>query len=273
MKHKRLAQGLQPISSKEKIEEKKAMSGAIYQAAAGALIQQMRLEILTNNLANVNTTGYKADIPVFRLPKGQATGQATSAPAIPGGMTPYAPPLEARTDFEAGPFVRTGNDLDVAIQGRGFFEIQAPDGPRFTRKGNFTINAQGALATTEGWPVMGKSGPITIDGSRIDINNNGDVSVDGNLVDSLRVVDFDQPGNLSKTGGTFFVPAQGVQGRTLAEGSTQIAQGFLETSNVNAIRTMTELIETMRVFESYQRVIRTADEATDKTVNEVGRSV
>lgn len=247
------------------------MSGTIYQAAAGALIQQVRLDILTNNLANVDTTGYKADIPVFRLPDSQ-TAQTSDTAAMPG-MSPYTPPLEAYTNFAPGPLVKTGDDLDVALQGPGFFEVQAPDGARFTRKGNFVINAQGVLATTEGWPVLGKNGPITIDGSRVDINSDGDVSVDGNQVDTLRVVDFDQPGSLSKTSGTYFVPPQGVQGRVLGQGDVQVAQGFLETSNVNAIKTMTDLIETMRAFESYQRVIRTADDATGKSVNEVGKSV
>lgn len=247
------------------------MSGTIYQAAAGALQQQMRLEILSNNLANVNTTGYKSDVPVFRLSDAQAA-QPVTEPALPGGMNPYAPPMEAHTDFAPGPLAKTGNSLDMAIAGRGFFEVQAPEGPRYCRKGNFTINEQGVLATSEGWPVMGQGGEIAIDGSRVDVNASGDVFVDGDLVGTLRIVDFSEPKRLHKTGQTFFAPEQGVEAQALGEGAAQVAQGFLESSNVDAIRTMTELIETMRVFESYQRVIRTADDATAKTVNEVGKS-
>ncbi|RJQ84832.1 MAG: flagellar basal-body rod protein FlgF [Desulfobacteraceae bacterium] len=247
------------------------MSGTIYQAAAGALLQQMRLDMLTNNLANINTTGYKADVPVFQILDDQSA-PAAEAPAIPGGLSPYAASMYARTNFAPGPLARTGNPLDVAVAGRGFFEIQAPEGSRFSRKGNFTVNEQGVLATTEGWPVMGQGGEISIDGSRIEINDNGDVYVDGEAVDTLRIVDFAEPGQLRKTGQTYFVPEEGTEGEILEEGAAQIVQGFLESSNVDAIRTMTELIETLRVFESYQRIIRTADEATSKTVNEVGRS-
>lgn len=247
------------------------MSGTIYQAAAGALLQQMRLDMLSNNLANVNTTGFKADLPVFRM-ESAGTATQSASPSAPGRLSPYAPPMEARTDFESGPLARTGNALDVAIVGKGFFEVQAPEGSRFTRKGNFTINEQGALATADGWPVMGQGGAITIDGNRVEISDQGEVYVDGEAVDTIRVVDFEEPYDLVKTGDTFFVPAPGVQPQTMEEGESQVAQGFVESSNVNAIRTMTDMIETMRVFESYQRIIRTADDATAKTVNEVGRS-
>lgn len=247
------------------------MSGTIYQAAAGALLQQMRLDVLSNNLANVNTTGFKADQPLFRV---KPTDSMTPAAAAnePGRITPYAPPMEARTNYDNGPLTRTGNSLDVAIVGKGFFEIQTPDGSRFTRKGNFTVNADGVLATTEGWPVLGQGGEIAIDEGGVEIGDQGEVFVDGESVATLRVVDFPEPYNLVKTGDTLFMPAQGVQGQPVEEGESQVAQGYVEASNVNAIRTMTEMIETLRVFEAYQRMIRTADEATAKTVNEVGRS-
>jgi flagellar basal-body rod protein FlgG len=246
------------------------MSGTIYQAAAGALLQQMRLDMLSNNLANVNTSGFKADQPIFRVTPEQ-TGTAANT-TEPGRISPYAPPMEARTNFDNGPLTRTGNSLDVAIVGKGFFEIQTPDGPRFTRKGNFTVNADGVLATAEGWPVLGQGGEIAIDEGPVSIGDQGEVFVDGDSVATLRVVDFPEPYNLIKTGDTLFMPAQGVQSQAVEEGESQVAQGYLESSNVNAIRTMTEMIETMRVFEAYQRMIRTADEATAKTVNEVGRS-
>ena len=246
------------------------MSGAIYQAAAGALLQQMRMEVLSNNLANINTTGYKADAPDFRV---DTPGQsAATAPATPGRLSPYAPPMEARTDFSDGPNVRTGNPLDAAIVGDGFFAVQTPEGIRYTRNGSFTINASGLLSTSEGWPVMGQGGEIAIDGSRVEIGGEGDVSVDGQAVDTLQVVTFNQPQQLEKAGNTLFKAPQGVEGTPVEAGEVQVAQGFLEGSNVNAIRTMTDMIETMRVFESYQRVMRSVDETTAKTVAEVGRS-
>ncbi len=247
------------------------MSGTIYQAAAGALLQQMRLDLLSNNLANVNTSGFKADQPLFRMNPADSATPAAAA-TEPGRITPYAPPMEARTNYDNGPLTRTGNSLDVAIVGKGFFEIQTPDGSRFTRKGNFTVNADGVLATAEGWPVLGQGGEIAIDEGAVTIGDQGEVFVDGDSVATIRVVDFPEPYNLVKTGDTLFMPAPGVQGQPVEEGDSQVAQGYVEASNVDAIRTMTEMIETLRVFEAYQRMIRTADEATAKTVNEVGRS-
>jgi flagellar basal-body rod protein FlgG len=196
----------------------------------------------------------------------------SAAATEPGRITPYAPPMEARTNYDNGPLTRTGNSLDVAIVGKGFFEIQTPDGSRFTRKGNFTVNADGVLATAEGWPVLGEGGEIAIDEGVVEIGDQGEVFVDGDSVAMIRVVDFPEPYNLVKTGDTLFMPAPGIQSQPVEEGDSQVAQGYVEASNVDAIRTMTEMIETLRVFEAYQRMIRTADEATAKTVNEVGRS-
>lgn len=246
------------------------MSGAVYKAASGALLQQMRLDMLSNNLANVNTTGYKTDVPIFRVPNENGVAPPSTA-AGTAQLNPYASPMSARTDFSPGALAKTGNALDVAIVGKGFFEVQAPEGSQFTRKGNFTINEEGVLSTAEGWPVMGQGGAIAIEGSRIDINDQGEVFVDGDPVDALRVVDFEQPDQLRKVGDTFFVPGNGEEPTDLEDGTVQVAQGFLEKSNVDIIRTMTDLIETVRVFESYQRVMRSADEADAKTVSEVGK--
>jgi len=106
----------------------------------------------------------------------------------------------------------------------------------------------------------------------VEINDLGEGFVDGDNIDTLRVVDFAEPYPLEKTGDTFFKTPDGVEATDMEEGAFQVAQGYVEQSNVNAIRTMTELIETIRVFESYQRIIRTADDVTSKAVNEVGRS-
>jgi flagellar basal-body rod protein FlgF len=246
------------------------MSGTIYQAAAGALLQQMRLDMLSNNLANVNTTGFKADMPVFHF---ETEDPQEEIPVYsPGRLSPYAPPMSARTDFSAGPAARTGNPLNLAIAGKGFFEVETPDGPQYTRTGNFAINAEGILSTADGWPIMGQGGTLTIDGTRIAIDDNGEVFVDGESAGTLRLVDFEEPYALDKAGDTRFVARDGAQAQPLEPGTSRVVQGFLEASNVDAIRTMTEIIETMRVFEAYQRIIRTADETTAKTVNEVGGS-
>jgi flagellar basal-body rod protein FlgF len=242
------------------------MSGIIYKAGAGAILQQIRLEAYANNLANVNTTGFKADQPVFRF---DAPDIASDTGDNTLRLSPYALPLEYVTNFEPGPLRQTGSPLDVAIVGKGFLEVQTPDGLQYTRNGSLSVNADGILSNAEGWPVMGEGGPISIDGSRVEINEEGQVVVDGDVVGVLKVIDFNDPSVLKKTGNSLFKDDSSGSALVNAEGY-RVAQGTLEASNVDAIRTMTDIIETLRVFETYQRVIRSADEATAKTVNEVG---
>jgi len=244
------------------------MSGSIYKTGSVAILQQMRLDVYANNLANVNTVGFKADQPVFRIedadqPPEQSKNSAT--------LSPYAIPMEYVTDFESGALQKTGGQLDVSIVGKGFFEVQSQDGLQYTRNGRFTINEDGVLSTQNGWPVMGQGGEIAIEGNRVVIGEEGEVSVDGEIVGVLKVVDFENPNLLTKTGSTLFKADNRAVGLGDAQG-IRFSQGTLEASNVNAIRTMTEMIETLRVFETYQKVIRAADDATSKTVNEVGRS-
>ena len=242
------------------------MSGMIYKAAAGAILQQIRLETYANNLANVNTTGFKADQPVFRF---DAPEIKAATPDNPARLSPYALPLQYATNFEAGPLRETGGPMDTAIVGKGFFEVQTPDVLQYTRNGRLSINADGILSTTEGWPIMGQGGEISIEGSRIEISEEGEVIVDGDVAGVLKVVDFNDPSVLKKAGNSLFKANDANAGPVNAEGY-RIAHGALEASNVDAIRTMTEIIETLRVFETYQKVIRSADDATAKAVNEVG---
>lgn len=244
------------------------MSGTIYQAAAGALMQQMRLDVLSNNLANSNTSGFKADIPIFRILPEETPTDATQ---ISLTLSPLYAPMEAITDFSGGAVVKTGNPLDAAIVGDGFFKIQTDNGVQYTRNGSFTINENGVLCTAQGSPVMGQSGEISIDGNRVEIGDLGEVYVDGDQVDRLQIVDFPKPYMLKKNGETQF-SSEDLGQESIIEDSYHISQGFVEASNVNIIQTMTEMIETLRVFESYQRVIQSADDTLAKTVNEVGTS-
>jgi flagellar basal-body rod protein FlgG len=160
----------------------------------------------------------------------------------------------------------------VTIVGSGFFQVQTDSGPQYTRKGNFSINDDGVLSTADGWPVMGQGGEIAIDGADVEIDDQGQIIVDGEVQDRLLVVDFEKPYQLLKNGSNQFVP---VDENVIAQPSEDYAvtQGFVEGSNVNAIRAMTEIIETMRVFESYQKIIQASDDATSKAVNDVGRRV
>lgn len=249
------------------------MSGSMYLAASGAILQQMRLEIIANNVANINTPGYKEDLPIFRLQYSETDPSAADNNQTAfqrQEISPYAPPFGLRTDFSSGSIKSTGNALDLAISGDAFFTIQTQDGVGYTRQGNFRLNEEGTLITQNGDPVLGQGAEITIEGSKVSVGLDGTIEVDGQVLDQIRLVRFDDLSQIKKVGNTFFRPADGfgTEIEIEAENAT-IHQGVIEVSNVNAIRSMTDMIEALRVSEAYQKVIHAVDEVTSKTVNDV----
>ena len=256
------------------------MSGGIYMAASGALAYEKRLQIISNNLANANTVGFKMDHGQF---------QSIDPVDLPASLSSPSPELNTSqaqsfwfqfnsyTDFTHGSLKNTGNDFDLALIGDGFFCVQKPDGVRYTRKGDFTLNDEGVLVTRNGFPVVGDGGEITVKGSenphefkKFAVDEDGNVSVDGKQVGSLRIVNFPEPGKLLKMGDTLFKPAENSPPSEEA-GDFKVSQGFVELSNVDVVKMMTEMIEVLRGYESYQKVIRTADEASSRSINEVGK--
>jgi flagellar basal-body rod protein FlgF len=253
------------------------MSGSIYLAASGAILQQLKLEILANNVANVNTSGYKEDLPIFRLyddtPTDQNLNSNNRTNTLRQEISPYTPPFAVRTNFSAGSIRPTGNPLDLALNGDGFFTVQTAEGVRYTRQGNFRLNENGVLVTQNDDSVLGQGSEIVIDGREITVGSDGTIQVDGSIVDQLRLVRFDDLTQLKKVAHTMFEPADGFGPEIeLDADDTNVNQGFLELSNVNAIRAMTDMIEALRVSEAYQKVIHSADDATSKIVNGVGDS-
>ena len=246
------------------------MSDAVYQATAGALIQQYRLDILSNNLANVNTVGFKEDKAHFELLETEpvSPSEADAAPTI----EPYIagdPSLEYYVNFSQGPLRHTENPLDLAIEGDGFFNIQTPEGVQYTRKGNFVLGEGGILVTPEGYPVLGQSGNIQLEGGTITIGGDGSIQVDGNTVDTLNVTRFPDAQQLEKTGESLFLAVDGGASGTPAE-NFEIKQGYVELANVDPVRGMVEMIEALRVFEAYQKILETLDEVDSQAVGEVG---
>jgi flagellar basal-body rod protein FlgF len=247
------------------------MSGSIYMATSGAEVQRLRLEILSNNLANINTTGFKEDRAIFRLPE-QAGPSAAIGGDSPDGVSMLAPsviPLTMQTDYEKGPLQHTGGPLDLAIDGDGFFSVQTDQGVRYTRNGAFSINTDGVLATADGDPVLGEGGEIAIDGSDVQFDASGNVMVDGSEIDKLRIVKISDLTALRKIGKTLFQldENRGAE-EPLDYGGVQ--QGFLEGSNVNAVKAMTELIEVQRGYESYQKMIQTMGDLASRVIAGVG---
>jgi flagellar basal-body rod protein FlgF len=247
------------------------MSGGLYLAAAGALVQQMRLNTLANNVANIDTVGFKGEKTVF-----QVSGEmpAAAAPPRPAGVqpvSPYAPPFETVVDFSQGAAKQTGNPLDVAINGDGFFAIQTPSGIQYTRQGSFTLNEEGMLVTPDGYPILGEGGEISLEAGTVDIDSQGTIYLNGDEVDQLQLANFANRYELRKVGNGRFAATDAAQITERPDGTT-LNQGYLEQANVHAVRAMTEMIETSRAFEAYQKVIQTADEATSKSINDVGRN-
>ena len=248
------------------------MSGAIYMGTSGAILQQLRLEVLANNIANVNTAGFKQDLAVFgRESSNRNASPEGGGPASgdPGRLQPMLP-FDRRVDFSQGPVETTERPLDVALNGDGFFAVQTLGGVQYTRQGSFSLNADNQLVTADGLPVLGEAGPITIDGDAVSITVEGDILVDDEEVDRLQIVDFPKPYRLRRTAGARFVPeGPGAVGAPPEE--TTVIQGAVEVSNTEAITAMTQMIEVNRLFESYQKVIQTTSEMDQKAARELGR--
>jgi len=249
------------------------MSDAIYQATAGALIQQYRLDVLSNNLANVNTVGFKEDRVYFEL----LETELQDDPGVDVDARPYIAPvlsgdpsLEYYVNFSQGSLRQTGNPLDLAIEGDGFFNIQTPDGVKYTRKGNFLLGENDLLITPEGYPVLGQSGNIQLEGDGpVTIDREGNIEVDGDTVGSFRVTHFPDTQNLQKVGESLFKALDNGASAIPSE-QFEMLQGYVELANVDPVRGMVEMIETLRVFEAYQKTLETLDEVDSLAVGDVG---
>ena len=244
------------------------MNSGMYAAVSGSLAAMRRLDVISNNLANINTPGYKKDKMSF---EGLLAGTA-NPPAVPQGTTadPILQKENIYIDYGSGPTSQSGNPLDLALDGDGFFAVTTPEGTAYTRQGNFRMSADGTLVTVDGYPVQGAGGSaIRIQGNRIEIDAKGGITVDGTQSAAISVLDFEKPYTLTKVGNALFVPAD-LQTAPQA-GTAQIQQGHLEGSNVESISEMVQLIETNRYFEACSKVIKGFDDMAAKAANDLGR--
>jgi flagellar basal-body rod protein FlgG len=256
---------------------------SLWVAKTGLEAQQTRMQVVSQNLANVNTTGYKRQRAMFEdllyqnvVQSGGATSQQTQAPT---GLNLGTGVHVVATDhqFAQGNLVTTGNQFDLAIQGRGFFEILLPDGTQaYTRDGTFQINADGALVTSSGYAVQPA---ITIPpgAQAVTIGTDGSVSAllpgqaNAAQVGTLQLTDFVNPAGLQSRGQNLFretvssgPPQPGTPG---LNGLGTIGQGSLETSNVNVVEELVSMIETQRAYEMNSRAIETADQMLQHLTN------
>ncbi|ADL13695.1 flagellar basal-body rod protein FlgF [Acetohalobium arabaticum] len=244
------------------------MLRGLYTAASGMNASLKRTNIITNNLANSTTPGYKKDQTVNksfsemllrRMPDKEVIGTAGLGAKVD----------ETVTDFSAGSVHKTDNPFDWAIEGEGFFAVQTPEGIRYTRSGDFTLNQDGQVVTQNGNFVLGQAGPLEVVGEQVNVDNQNNLVVDGQVVDQVRVVTFAENDGLVKEGDDLYRATPDVGNQFMATG--KINQGYLESSNVNVVESMTNMIEATRHYESNQRVVKAYDQSLDKTVNSVGR--
>ena len=263
------------------------MSFGLYTAVCGSRCQENRLEILSNNLANVGTAGFKEDRPIFRVSNPRIENSTVLEDPTAYGKFMLSQKLNIhypsfsgiKTDFSTGQMKHTGNQLDVAIRGQGFFVVDTPQGELYTRMGNFSINDRNKLVTQDGYPLKGKEGKgkqekeehIEITGTEISFNRDGTISVDGEQINTLRVVDFKDYSSLRKEGNNLFKNVGGEKNKIkVRTEECEIDHHFLELSSVNVVKEMLKMIDVLRTYESYQKVIQSLDEIDSRATRDVG---
>jgi len=260
------------------------MIKGLYTSAAGMLPLAYRQDLVANNLSNANTSGYKQDrafvqelinADLYLNEHGIAsTGQPprlvnVMPPAYRAAVGNASQVIVQQTDFTRGEMEVTGNDLNLAIDGDGFFSVDTPQGVRYTRSGYFSINANGELVTADGYAVLGEAGPINIQGGKFTVQKNGDVFINNEMRGSLRITDFGKPYRMTKIADNLFVPEAGGAGQDAED--FMVRQGVLEQANSHPIDQMVKMIEILRLYELNQRAIRLQDETLQQAVTQTGR--
>ena len=260
------------------------MQEAMFSALFGALSTEHRMNYIANNLANVNTNGYKRDALAFKNTMAYYASDEIREPLANVRSKPlFPPPMNmSRTriavdkiEFEQGSMHFTGDPLDLAITGEGFFKVTTPTGEFYTRNGHFVRSGDGTIMTPQGWPLQGTGGNIVIPENTRDvhISYDGQVFADGAAINQVNLVSVDNQQNLEKMGHNLFRPKKNtvVNEQEALPLGTRVSQGFVETSNVEVVTEMVNMIEVNRQFEAYQKVMQTSDAVDREAITRVGR--
>jgi len=236
------------------------MNSGYYAACTGLMSRTQALETIANNLANVSTAGFRASHNIFSSLL--ATTDDSSLSMLNQDANDYGVLSGTQLDTSQGALVKTGNDLDVAVEGPGYFAVQTANGPAYTRGGNFRVSPQGQLITAAGDPVLGDNGPISIVGQPISISDDGTISANGAISGRLKLVEFAPTVDIESAGGTYYTaPA----GSAAVAKNTQVRQGSLESSNVNPVTSVVEMIAAQREVETMRHVLSMFNTEMDKT--------
>jgi flagellar basal-body rod protein FlgG len=249
------------------------MNRTVYTVASGGMASLERLEAVSQNLANANTAGYKAGRVVFEVRPLTRDGEVSglSLDPILGRTAAQVAEVATVRDFAQGPVRTSGNPLDAALTGEGFFAVATPRGERYTRQGSFALDRDGYLVTHHGERVQGDGGDIRVGGGDIAIGDDGSITADGLAVGRIKVVGFGPTPQLVPEGAALFAPMPGVVGTPIDAASVRMQPGAIEASNVDAVASMVELVEVSRGFESYMRTMQRLDEVAQRSINEVGK--
>lgn len=265
----------------------------IFTALSGALAQTTKIDTIANNIANVNTTGFKRDQQTFGeyLTAMEKEPQVIQVPRVPGsiesfydmngGDKGFVNATGTYTNFEQGSLKHTGGKLDLAIDGAGFFEISSPSGVQLTRAGNFTIDGNGQLVTKDGHAVLLEGDEMADPEQRTVkfsgqapayISDAGEVFEGEKKLGKISLLQIKNPDSLQKVGNNYYSIKPNMQAEFSKVTVPNLKQGFIETSNVNIVSEMTEMITAQRVFEGTQKAISAYDAMADKLINQVGNT-
>ncbi len=211
-------------------------------------------EVIANNLANVNTVGFKRERLFPNILEEVSEESESNCQEV--------------TVFEQGQLRQTKNPLDLALNGEGFFAIQTSEGMRYTRNGKFHLNSMGQLIINENSVVLGESGPIEVRGD-FTVNRRGEIFRQGEMIDRFRIVTFERPYPIKKIGNSLFSPIDDQVEEVEIE-DIRIEQGYVEESNVIPIEEMVNMMSLFRYFEAGQKILSTYDDLLDRTVNDIG---
>ncbi len=255
----------------------------LYLSEGAMLVQQSQLDNISNNLANLRTNGYKRDHNVetsfaewmlYELYPEEEQGRNRQLRPL-GSKAHNVATHETVTSFAQGPLNVTGRNLDFALVGDGFFQVEGEEEVLYTRNGRFELDEEGNLVTTEGYPVLGEGGPIQLESEEVYAHSDGtlyQVDEDGNTdeIDTLDIAVFDlAEAGLEKYGENYFTTEDAPDG----EEEFEVVQGFLEGSNANLAREMTDMMKVRRSYEAAQKIMITYDQILDRAANELGASV
>lgn len=262
------------------------MNRALYTAGIGMITQMKNMDVITNNIANENTTGFKRDEisiqtfseTMFKVLNDESTGYGIQKYDSEIGKMALGNYVSLiHTDFSAGRLIPTEGTFDLALEGDGFFCIATVDEngdvvEKYTRDGRFTLDHEGNLVTKQGEYVLGENGVISANSVDVFVDEDGSFYLSGEYVDKLRIVDFEDTEVLRKCGENIY-EAIDDEDTVMIESNAMVYQGYLESSNVDTVTEMVKMIEVARIYELGQKLVQTQDAILGKAVSDIARKV